>query len=875
MSKNYDTYETVPILERLPLHIECIAAYDDYLLVGTRQGHLLMYSIQQGVSSTAGRSTCEVQLLRSNKYFSKKPVMQLDVVPEHQILVSLSDNMVSVHDVSVVNFPFITLVQKSKGATCFALDVQRQVSLTGEMAVVVRLCVVVKRKLQLYYWKNRDFQDFIGPDLSVPDIPRSLVWNRDTFCIGFKGEYCLLKLDGEQKDLFPTGKQPEPLMCTFQEDKFALCRDEQTILVDSDGNPSKKYIVSWSETPSAIVEDFPFILGLLPSCLEVRAMEPKILIQKIEFPKSRLVCKAQGRRGLIYVASSSHVWGLQLVPIHQQVAPLLADKHFQLAIQLANMSEEPEDIRKEQVQHIQSLYAFDLFRNKRFEEAFQLFLQLKTDPAYVIGLFPDLLPEVYRKQLEYPEEPITLQPRELEQALQSLIKFLTEVRNSLMSANPRLSGVADSSGTKSRRQLLQIVDTSLLKCYLVTNDALVAPLLRLRDNNCHLKESEQALRKHHKHAELIILYQTRGLHKEALELLKKHATTMENCGSPLSHHDRTVQYLQHLGPEHIDLIFEFSDWVLAFHPEDGLKIFTEDLHEVEELPRAKVYDFLYKNHSHLALSYLEHVIFEWKDTNALFHNALAVQYKNRIIEMQSSTEKFSQTTSLSEMRQKLKQFLLDSKHCTPEAVLVQFPFDDFFEERAILLGKLGRHEQALSIYVHILKDIAGALNYCERSYQPNHNSGSDVYFHLLRLLLQPWAVAQVPGLVYSQPVPNVADTDTALDLLDRYASKIDPMKVLEILPSNIPLKRLRTFLKRCVEASTAEKRKLQLLRGLLYAEHLQVHEQRIEKQNQKIIMTESNICYVCKKRFGSHSAFVRRANGEIVHYSCQEKRTPV
>ena len=34
------------------------------------------------------------------------------------------------------------------------------------------------------------------------------------------------------------------------------------------------------------------------------------------------------------------------------------------------------------------------------------------------------------------------------------------------------------SNLKSRRQLLQIVDTTLLKCYLLTNDALVASLLR-------------------------------------------------------------------------------------------------------------------------------------------------------------------------------------------------------------------------------------------------------------------------------------------------------------------------------------------------------------------------------------------------------------
>ena len=103
------------------------------------------------------------------------------------------------------------------------------------------------------------------------------------------------------------------------------------------------------------------------------------------------------------------------------------------------------------------------------------------------------------------------------------------------------------SNLKLRRQLLQIVDTTLLKCYLLTNDALVASLLRLRDNNCHLEESERALKKHHKYAELIILYQTRGNHQKALELLKKHATGTEDVGSALANHTRTIQYLQHLG----------------------------------------------------------------------------------------------------------------------------------------------------------------------------------------------------------------------------------------------------------------------------------------------------------------------------------------
>ena len=39
---------------------------------------------------------------------------------------------------------------------------------------------------------------------------------------------------------------------------------------------------------------------------------------------------------------------------------------------------------------------------------------------------------------------------------------------------------------KVKKQVLQILDTTLLKCYIKTNDALVASLLRLKDNHCHL-----------------------------------------------------------------------------------------------------------------------------------------------------------------------------------------------------------------------------------------------------------------------------------------------------------------------------------------------------------------------------------------------------
>ena len=50
-----------------------------------------------------------------------------------------------------------------------------------------------------------------------------------------------------------------------------------------------------------------------------------------------------------------------------------------------------------------------------------------TDPTHVIGLYPDLLPSDYRKQLHYPAVLPTLSGAELEKAHLALIDYLTQV----------------------------------------------------------------------------------------------------------------------------------------------------------------------------------------------------------------------------------------------------------------------------------------------------------------------------------------------------------------------------------------------------------------------------------------------------------------
>lgn len=64
---------------------------------------------------------------------------------------------------------------------------------------VVRLCVAVKRQLQVYHWKGKDFLDH-SENIDLPDIPRTLVWCDQTVIIGCKNEYYLFDVSNYSHD---------------------------------------------------------------------------------------------------------------------------------------------------------------------------------------------------------------------------------------------------------------------------------------------------------------------------------------------------------------------------------------------------------------------------------------------------------------------------------------------------------------------------------------------------------------------------------------------------------------------------------------------------------------------------------------------------
>jgi Vam6/Vps39-like protein vacuolar protein sorting-associated protein 39 len=89
------------------------------------------------------------------------------------------------------------------------------------------------------------------------------------------------------------------------------------------------------------------------------------------------------------------------------------------------------------------------------------FIKLNTDPAEVIELFPDL---DGKGNVDGSKK--KLKGKDLENALNALIEYLVELRSMIGQNKPEASGSQEQGSQRNVQQQLELIDTTLLKCYL-------------------------------------------------------------------------------------------------------------------------------------------------------------------------------------------------------------------------------------------------------------------------------------------------------------------------------------------------------------------------------------------------------------------------
>ena len=137
-------------------------------------------------------------------------------------------------------------------------------------------------------------------------------------------------------------------------------------------------------------------------------------------------------------------------------------------------------------------------------------------------------------------------------------------------------------------------------------------------------------------------------------------------------------------------------------------------------------------------------------------------------------------------------------------------FTGFFEAKAILLGRMGRHENALEIYVyrlhdhlkaeecvwflHLLAPNSTTCRYCNRVFDPSSPKTSSIFLTLLRIYLQPGVSSTAKSSTSSTLPPAATLLQPALKLISRHSRRLDATETLKLLPPLVQARDVKEFL---------------------------------------------------------------------------------
>jgi tetratricopeptide (TPR) repeat protein len=263
-----------------------------------------------------------------------------------------------------------------------------------------------------------------------------------------------------------------------------------------------------------------------------------------------------------------------------------------------------------------------------------------------------------------------------------------------------------------------------------------------------------------------------------------------------------------------------------------------------------------------------------------FHNKLVGYYCEALIELKKNNKdsQIGKVTPglepgiIGKIRKSLINFLTMSEHYDKGQMLAKYQQklkdEELYEERAILLSKVGKHHEALTEYIHKLHDFPMAKNYCKKHYNTDNEEAKDVYLSLLKVYLSPQDSSMEKEL-----------QDAAYELLSEHYQEIDCSKAIEYLPETTPLSLLYPYFEKVLRDINKNRRNLQVITNLHKCETMKVKTEHLKLSSRCVKITDDTNCAVCHKRLNDVAfALYPTWTTDVpvtVHYKCfKEQKEP-
>ncbi|KAL7921571.1 hypothetical protein ACQKWADRAFT_321380 [Trichoderma austrokoningii] len=400
----------------------------DRILVGLNNGALRIYRLnevtangastpphtanatppQNGDHHPAQSAAKPTDLLREVERFSTRAVEQLAIIKEANIIVSLSNYHVSLHDLQ--SYDLIETLSRTKNASCFAItsNIVRDPD-TGVPEIISRLAVAVKRRLLLWNWHESELSNDVS-EVVLSESIRSITWASATKIVcGMNGGYVIVDATTQEvEDIVSPGAVgvsgqgsrfgavssagmgymglgsyiPKPLAAKLADGEMLLAKDINTLFVNDEGKALEKRQIPWQTAPESIGYSYPYIVALQPpskGSLEVRNPDTLSLMQTIQLPGAAQLhfppptsSLAHAGKGF-HISSDRCVWKMGATDYDSQIGELIEASRFDEAISVLQMLEDAllKD-KKETLREVKMLKAEGLFKQKKFRQSMDL-----------------------------------------------------------------------------------------------------------------------------------------------------------------------------------------------------------------------------------------------------------------------------------------------------------------------------------------------------------------------------------------------------------------------------------------------------------------------------------------------------------------------
>ncbi|KAL7668772.1 hypothetical protein ACOME3_009462 [Neoechinorhynchus agilis] len=492
--------------------------------------------------------------------------------------------------------------------------------------------------------------------------------------------------------------------------------------------------------------------------------------------------------------------------------------------------------------------AFELFRNETKIPILNVLLAVDDELVQysTVRITPDFCRPIERSDFYAPviewdlnchTDSNAANCKNCSEMLNELIKYLTLKRQELLFQ-------------RKDAELLPIIDTALLRSFLLVNNRLIRNMVRMANNQCHIDESVRLLMLNKRVDDAVFLYETRNCNAKAARLL---LSQLSKCSGSVdkSAVNALIRNISQLQFEDFDLIVEGSINIKDYSIGSCYIYLNDETHILQ------IFRFIVETTKPaIGLEYLKYLI----------KNEINLCEKVKI-EMASSL--VSQMVDDKNLDSDLFSTLMHAM-CSTESIKPNYELIPEIIERFSNI-RISDGSPFLD-----QKQLFELINDCLSNTGSSNELVSDSIEAIDKIKTRPDRAnaAYIAKRLLQSPEQS-ENFKAGLKLINdpefSEKSRLQAYSILEQFSDDLPFTRINRFIYRSIVSNMNNLSKLNRIKTVDEYQLTKKKNQLVALEEQSFIVSSARSCIVCIRKIGT-SAFVRLPNSSLVHLGCMHNQ---